>query len=264
MTILDQNGRLVSQDMESGGFEQPIRSSCPPARAIVQVGSQSEGALHAAIPIYLQGCRKTAPRRHLRLARRPSLLAGASSCRSGSTRCRIPIHFDHSAGHRSASALSSGDFEGSLLIEDARDNNLAESDGTYAQNAQILADLPAGTYSLGVLSIDPGSYTLTYQFTAHALATCPPPQPMDLNTGYANILGLGVCHGQDGQLADGYQFTTPSEGMLGLFMTSGDFDTYLTLTDSQGNVLRRSCRDSFGGNDSMILQWSAAGQTFNL
>ncbi len=34
--------------------------------------------------------------------------------------------------------------------------------------------------------------------------------------------------------------------MLGLFITSGDFDTYLSLSDSQGNTLR-SDHDSFGG-----------------
>ena len=51
--------------------------------------------------------------------------------------------------------------------------------------------------------------------------------------------------------------------MLGLFMTSNDLDAYLTLTDSQGNVLRRD-DNSFGGTDSMILQWASAGQTFDL
>src|SRR5260370_38632943 len=43
-------------------------------------------------------------------------------------------------------------------------------------------------------------------------------------------------------------------------MTSTSVDSYLTLTDSQGTVLRRD-DNSYGGTDSLIVQW-LPGQTY--
>jgi Bacterial pre-peptidase C-terminal domain len=123
-----------------------------------------------------------------------------------------------------------------------------------------VADLDAGSFSLAALSGDPGNYTITYKFTPHALAACPAPQPLDLNSGFIAILGSGTCHGTDGQPVDWYQFTAPSDGTAALFMTSTALDAYLTLTDSQGTILRRD-DNSFGGTDSLLVQW-LPGQTY--
>jgi hypothetical protein len=46
--------------------------------------------------------------------------------------------------------------------------------------------------------------------------------------------------------------------MAGIFMTSTEVDSYLTLTDSQGTILRRD-DNSYGAPDAMILQWLPAG-----
>ena len=261
VAILDQNGRLISQDLESGGYEQPIlRQQLPAGQYTRARDARSSGGAYTLQYHFLPGLPETCPALSLAPGTQTGTLAGASSCRSVDSMQDTYRIATTSPGTLSIT-LSSGDFDGSLLIKDTKDNNLAESDGTDTQDPHILADLPAGTYSLAAFSTDPGNYTLTYKFTAHDLAPCPPPQPLDLNTGFISTLGSGVCHGADGQLADWYQFTTPSPGMVGLFMTSGDFDAYLTMTDSQGNVLRRD-DNSFGGTDSMILQW-ANGQTFN-
>jgi hypothetical protein len=48
--------------------------------------------------------------------------------------------------------------------------------------------------------------------------------------------------------------------MTALFMTSTSVDAYLTLTDSNGTVLRRD-DNSYGGTDSMFVQW-LPGQTY--
>jgi hypothetical protein len=156
--------------------------------------------------------------------------------------------------------LSSDVFDGSLLLKDAKDNDLTQSDGTDSQDAHIVADLNAGTYALGVISVDPGNYTINYKFTPHALASCPSPQPLDLNSGFIGILGSSACRGADGQAVDWYQFTAPSSGTAAIFMTSTAVDSYLTLTDSQGTILRQD-DNSYGGTDSLIVQW-LPGQTY--
>src|SRR5262249_36406802 len=120
-------------------------------------------------------------------------------------------------------------------------------------------DLAGGTYALAVLSADPGAYTVSYKFTPQAPAPCVP-QPLDPGSGFISMLGTVSCRGLDGQPADWYEFTAPSDGTAAIFMTSAELDSYLTLTDSSGTILRRD-DNSYGGADSMIVQW-LPGQTY--
>src|SRR3981081_1890142 len=46
--------------------------------------------------------------------------------------------------------------------------------------------------------------------------------------------------------------------MVARFMPSADLDSYLTLADAQGSILRRD-DDSYGAPDAMILQWLPGG-----
>jgi hypothetical protein len=261
LAILDQNGRLVSQDLESGGLGKPIlRQQLPTGNYTVLVISDTQGGSYTLQYRFNPGPPATCPALNLTPgAPQAGTLAGASSCRSVD-RMQDVYRFSTSSPGAIDITLSSDDFDGSLLLRDAKDNNLTQSDGTDTQDPHVVADLDAGTYSLGAISGDPGNYTINYKFTPHALAACPGPQPLDLNSGFIGILGLGTCHGQDGQPVDWYQFTTPSDGTAALFMTSTSVDAYLTLTDSQGTVLRRD-DNSYGGTDSLIVQW-LPGQTY--
>src|SRR5205823_6691524 len=132
------------------------------------------------------------------------------------------------------------------------------SDAGDIQDARIVADLPAGAYSLSTVSIYPGAYGLDYKFTPHDTPACPGARNLSLNSGLFATLGDGTCRGSDGQPVDRYQFTIPSAGTVALFMTSSDMDSYLTLTDSQASILRRD-DDSYGAPDAMILQWLPGG-----
>src|SRR5205085_5864564 len=144
---------------------------------------------------------------------------------------------------------------GSLVLSDAKDNVLTQSTGS------ILADLKAGDYTLNAQSTAPGAYAVNTQLTGRNL-TCPAPVRLPVSAGGFNggnaALGSGTCRGADGQPLDMYEFTTSSAGMVGVFMTSQQLDSYLYLTDTQGAVLRRD-DDSFGYPDAMILQWLPAG-----
>jgi hypothetical protein len=261
LAILDQNGRLVSQDLESGGLGKPIlRQQLPPGDYTVLVISDTAGGNYTLQYRFSPGLPVTCPALNLTAGSPQSgALAGASSCRSQDAMQDV-YRFSTSSPGTIDITLSSNDFNGALLLKDAKDNNLTQSDGTDTQDPHIQAELPAGTYSLGAISGDPGNYTINYKFTPHALAACPGPQPLVLNSGFIGILGSGACRAQNGQPVDWYQFTTPDQGTAAVFMTSTSVDGYVTLTDSEGTVLRRD-DNSYGGTNSMIVQW-LPGQTY--
>jgi hypothetical protein len=261
LAIIDQNGRLLCQDLESGGLEKPIlRQQLPPGNYTLLVISDTQGGSYTLQYRFNLGLPATCPALNLTAGSpQAGTLAGASSCRSLDAMQDV-YRFSTSSPGTIDITLSSDDFDGSLLLKDAKGNNLTQSDGTDSQDPHIVADLGTGTYSLGAISTDPGNYTINYKFTPHALAACPSPQPLDLNSGFIAILVSGACRGADGQPVDWYQFTTPSDGTAALFMTSTSVDAYLTLIDSQGTVLRRD-DNSYGGTDSLIVQW-LPGQTY--
>ncbi len=261
VAILDRNGRLVSQDLESGGPQKPIlRQQLPPGQYTVLLISDKSGGNYTLQYRFNPGLPETCPVLNLKPgATQAGTLAGVSSCRSLDAMQDV-YRFSTTSPGSIDITLSSNDFNGSLLLRDAKDNNLTQSDGSANADPHILADVAAGTYSLAALSGDPGNYTMNYKFTPHPLAACPSPQPLDLNSGFIAILGSSSCHGSDGQPADRYQFTTPSAGTAAIYMTSTALDSYLTLTDSAGTVLRRD-DNSFGGTDSLIVQW-LPGQTY--
>src|SRR5260370_10968462 len=166
-------------------------------------------------------------------------LAGVSSCRSLDA-MKDTSRFSSASPGTIDITLSSNDFNGSLLLRDAKDNNLTQSDGSANADPHILADVAAGTYSLAALSGDPGNYTMNYKFTPHPLAACPSPQPLDLNSGFIAILGSSSCHGSDGQPADRYQFTTPSADSAPTFTTPPAPGRHSALYDFSGTGLRRA------------------------
>jgi hypothetical protein len=259
IAILDQNGRLISQDLESGGLQKPIlRQQLPPGSYTVLVITDTSGVNYSLQFNFSPGPAANCPALALTPgASQSGELFGVFSCRTQSS-MQDTYTFTTGAPGTADITLSSDDFDGSLLLTDGKDNNLTQSDGDDTQNAHVIANLPAGDYALNVLSADPGNYTVSYNFTPHALAVCASPQNLALNSGFIGSLGSGSCSGQDGQPVDWYQFTTASDGDVALFMTSTAVDAYLTLTDASGNVLRRD-DNSYGGTDAMIVQWLPAG-----
>src|SRR5260370_40079743 len=91
----------------------------------------------------------------------------------------------------------------------------------------------------------------------HDLAACAKIQKLDLNSAYRGFLSDGSCHGRDGRPVDYYQFTTPADGTVAVIMTSIDLDSFVTIEDAQGNILR-SDDNSFGQGDALIQQFLSA------
>ena len=130
--------------------------------------------------------------------------------------------------------MTSGDFSTFLALRDARDNRLAGA------GSRIVADLPAGTYSLVASTLDTtGGYNIGYQFTAHELAPCGAATKLDAVAGYVGKLGVSPCRGADGQPVDYYELTAPADGSHAFTLFGQGFDPYLTIEDTAGNVLRR-------------------------
>ncbi len=167
--------------------------------------------------------------------------------------------------------MASGDFDAFLALRDALDNRLAANDNSGGTtNSRIAADLPAGSYSVVAASRDrAGGYNISYKFTPHELAPCPAATRLDF--GYIGKLDTTSCHGADGQPVDYYEMTTPGDGTSAVTLTSFYLDSYLTLEDTEGNVLRRD-DNSYGDNDAIVVQFlpgrtyrvgvrSAAGET---
>ncbi len=103
-----------------------------------------------------------------------------------------------------------------------------------------------------------GFYQLTTNFVPATISSCGTGQSLALNSGYVQNLGIGSCAGWNGQPADLYQFTLPSPGVAAAIMTSSYVTGFLTLSDSNGNVLR-SDQNSYAPNDPFIAQYLPAG-----
>lgn len=259
LALLDPNGGLLAQDLESGGGQSPVvRQQLNPGRYTLLAIAQTTGGDYSLQYNFYPGPAATCPALNLTAGSPQSgALAGGSSCHSRDAMQDTYTFTTASAGTVDIT-LTSNDFDGSLLLMDGKGNNLSQSDAANNQNAHLTANLPAGAYSVGVLSADPGSYAVNYTFTARTIPPCAGPQTLALNSAFMGALGANSCAGPDGQPADWYQFTVPADGTVALFMTSTNVDSYLTLLDSQANVLRRD-DNSYGGSDSMIVQWLPAG-----
>ena len=158
--------------------------------------------------------------------------------------------------------MASGDFDAFLALRDARDNRLAANDNSGGTtNSRIAADLPAGSYSVVASTMDrAGGYNISYKFTPHELAPCATVTKLDF--GYVGRLGPTSCRGADGQPVDYYEMTTPAAGTSAVTLSSFYLDSYLTVEDTEGNVLRRD-DNSYGENDAIVVQF-LPGRTYRL
>jgi hypothetical protein len=259
VAVLDRSGRLLSEDLMSGGANRPILGQqLSPGAYTVLLITQGSGGNYTLQYRFTPGPPAICPALELKPGTaQTGSLAGASSCHFLNAMQDVYTFTTPSAGTLDIT-LSSDDFYGTILLRDAKDNNLVRSDAGDIQEAHIVAELAAGAYSLSTLSIYPGAYTVNYQFTPRDPTACTGPTSLRVNSGLSATLGEGVCRNAQGQPVDTYELSVPSQGMAALFMTSSEVDSYLTLTDSQGSILRRD-DDSYGAPDAMILQWLPVG-----
>ena len=263
LALVGPDGRVLTVDSESGGARLPIlRSQLSPGKYTVLVIASRLGGEYTLDYRFSPQLPEICPA--LRLDEGvvvTGALSGTSSCRGRDMledvyRITLP-----SAG-RLELAMYSGDFSSILILRNGKDDRLVESDGSFFEASQIVADLQPGAYSILAAGTRPGGYSIAYRFTPGVLPACTP-QRLEVNFAFIAILGgRSSCRGTDGQPVDHYTFQTAAGGVVAAFMTSLDLDSHLSIQDDQGNVLR-SDDNSFGNGDAMLIQFLPA-QTYRL
>ena len=262
LLLLDANGNEVAEDLESGGPQSPaIAQQLAAGDYLVLVFNEDSFEGDYTLQYnFAPGPASTCPVNQIAPdSPVTGTLSSGTSCRSSGILSDIYRLTLPSSGTLDMT-LSSSDFSTYLNLRDTKDNHLyfgeQTPDGT---SAHVLVDLPGGSYSLAASSLDlPGNYNLSYTFTPKPLSTCMASPNLPLNTGFVATLGSSSCTDASGQPVDYYSFTTNTAGTVAAFMTSGDIDSFLTLTDSK-NAYLRSDNGSYAGNDAVIVQYLAPG-----
>ncbi len=242
LVLLDAAGRTVARD------QQIVRAQLETGTYRVLVLSlEPSGGDYTLKHTFLPGLPENCPLLNLAGgAIANGNLSAASSCRSqeGLTDTyRIVL----SSPGTLEVTLASGDFEPLLILRDEKGNRILSG------VSPLVADLPEGTYTVAVGSSVPGGYAISWQLTSHPLTPCSKVVSIGVNSGYIGVLSAGSC-----QPADYYEFSTATDGVIAAVMTSADLDSFLTLENPQGGVLR-SDDNSYGGSDSILTQFLPAG-----
>jgi hypothetical protein len=263
--LLDANGNTVAVDSGGGAMGSAfpgseIRLTLPAGSYTVEVFSNfTSGGNYQMTYNFNPGPPQPCVTTALTAGTPATGTLSASSCRSLLGLSDIYTLTLPAAGALSLD-LNTSNFTGQVAVRDSKDNLIVlNQDVEGLGNSHISATLPAGSYT--VVAGDTsgsGAYQLVSAFTASAIAPCTFAQPLALNGGYIQNLGPSSCFGANGQPMDQYQFTLPNDGTIAAVMMSDQFDSYLMLTDSTGNVLR-SDDNSYGYNDPLIVQFLPAG-----
>ncbi len=264
LNLLDAAGNTLAIDNGGGssanGTSSELRVPLAPGSYIVQVFSNfsSGGAYKLSYTFMAGGPQPCVPSAYTVGAAQSGTLS-PSSCRTNLGLADLYSVTLLSDGRLNVT-LSSSAFPTQVALRDIKDNLIVMNQDVEGLGvSQLTAVLPAGTYTiLASASSGAGSYQLTTSFSAATVAPCVQGQPLGLNQGYLQTLGVGSCTGPNGQPVDLYQFTMPSAGVAAAVMTSSEVSGGLTLTDSNGNFLR-SDQNSYGVNDPFIVQYLPAG-----
>lgn len=262
LLLLDKDGNAIVEDSESGGLFTPLikQPLSPGDYSVLVFNEDSFDGDYTLQYTFVAGPAQPCSVQTLDTSQPVSgMLSGDASCRaqellSDLYRVTLPV------ASTVDFALASGDFTTFLELRDAKDSLLAIGDQTQEGNsAHLQVDLPAGTYFLAAASVDlPGNYSLISHVTPKVISPCSSLQNLAINTGFVATLGQGHCTGAAGESVDYYKFTTAADGTVALVMTSGDIDSYLTLLNSTGKILRVD-DDSYSQRDALIVQQLKAG-----
>ncbi|MFB3829540.1 MAG: pre-peptidase C-terminal domain-containing protein [Bryobacteraceae bacterium] len=254
LALFAPDGSVIAYDANQAA----VRQQLPPGRYNVLVYSAAPKGAYTLQYTFRAGPPEICPLLTLNSGDRlTGSVSAASSCRTADGVANT-YQITTAAPGTLAIAMTSGDFDTFLSLRDANGSRIvADDDGGGGTNSLLYADLPAGTYTLVAATLDaPGGYNLGYNFAPVNLAPCT--NVPQLGAGYVGYLDAKSCRAANGQPADFYQFTTPSDGTVALTMSSPYLDSYLELTDPNGNVLRRD-DNSWGYGDAVLVQYLPAG-----
>lgn len=162
-----------------------------------------------------------------------------------------------------ASVVASSDIDGYLTLTDAAGNVLRQDDNTYGNNDPLIVQyLPAGTYNLQVRDAAAsagGPYALAlYVALGPRPPFCSPRGSLPMNGSVSGQINSAGCQYLDNTLGDIYRVDMLYSSTIDLRLNSGDFDAYLILLDTKGDVVAQD-DDSGGGTNSRITMMLNAG-----
>jgi hypothetical protein len=181
---------------------------------------------------------------------------GPSSCRGWNGQPLDLYSFTLPTDGVIASVVASSDIDGYLVLTDASGNLLRRDDNTYANNDPLIVQfLPAGTYHLAVRDAAAsagGPYALAlYAALGPRPPFCSPRGSLPVGGSVTGNINSAGCQYGDNTLADIYRVDLLSDGVIDLRLNSSDFDAYLVLVDTLGDLVAQD-DDSGGGTNSRI------------
>jgi Bacterial pre-peptidase C-terminal domain len=188
---------------------------------------------------------------------------GASGCRGVNGQPVDLYQFTLPADGVIASVIASSDIDGFLTLMDSAGNVLRTDDNTYGNGDPLIVQtLPAGTYQLAARAAQAtpgGPYALAlYVAIEPRPPFCTPRGVLPAGGSLAGNINSAGCQYPDNTLADLYRFDLAADATVDLHLNSADFDAFLILLDSSGNVVAQD-DDSGGGTNARITRATKAG-----
>jgi hypothetical protein len=191
---------------------------------------------------------------------------GPASCEGPDGRRSDSYKFTLPSAATEAVVMTSDTLTPDITLYMADGTPLRNDQNSYADdNAIIIQNLPAGDYVVKAKSADPttdGLYNLYLLFAPGGPPQLCTPLSLPASGVAAGTTSFTSCAWFDKTFADVYQVNvTGSTQILTIGAQSTDFDSFLVLMDSKGNVLT-SDDNSGGGQNALLVQSLDPGSYF--
>ncbi|HWO87937.1 MAG TPA: PPC domain-containing protein [Gemmatimonadales bacterium] len=272
-TLLDDAGAVLASDDDGGeGTNSRIAHTLPRTGTYtlqVRPYSQSqEGGLYSVSLVVAEA--PAGPGRSARLRpgeRAMGRLEQGDNLRDGGG-FTDTWEFDARAGQTVLLDMISREFDAYLELYDPRGNLVAsDDDGGEGTDSFISAGIAQnGRYRIQARSFGESQQTGFYELQLElADPAAPPGRVMEIRLDRLQVgrLEAGDSVVGDGTYADVYLLRPARDGQITIDMRSAEFDTYLILTDSEGN---RLATDDDGGTDtnSLLTFQVRGGRTYRV
>lgn len=259
--LFDASGVRIAAEAYSGGRTASVMRLWLPAGSysLMIASAQTAGGAYTLQYTATPGPAKACATQPLSIGQVGSATLAATACRTGFGLSDL-YQFTLPTAGSIEFAMQSEAFDTLLALRDDRDGLIVYDDDYQGySDSYLLADLPAGTYSVAAVSnAGAGAYSLSSRFTAHEIAPCSRVEKLEVNTGAVRTLGFTPCRAQNGQPEDYYEFTLAAPGSVAIVVSSTIIDAFVTLSDASGAVLRTD-DNSYGGYDALLVQYLEAG-----
>jgi len=162
--------------------------------------------------------------------------------------------------------MTSSEVDGFLTLYDSSGNIVRWDDNSYGSSDPLIVQhLPAGTYKLAARAAS-GSPGGLYEVDLRTVPGprppfCAPLAPIAVGGSVTGNITYTGCQFNGATFANIYTLSIAADSVVDLRLNSTDFDAYLVLWDSKGNLVDED-DDSGGGTNARITDSLPAGTYF--